>query len=285
MPSFTFVSTANAVVLRGGVPVFVDIRRTRSTSTSARSKTAITPRTRAILPVHYAGVGLRDGRDRHAFARAPRAARGRGRRAGVMASYNGRPLGGIGDLGALSFHETKNVHLRRGRRAARQRRSAGSSGPRSSTRKARTGGRVLPRPGRQVQLGRHRLFVPLERHQRGIPLGPARARGRDPRVAARDLEHLPRRIRRARGRGSCSGARPFRRTARTTRTCTTCFSGSPSIGIGSSSASTRPGFRPCSTMSRCTPPSGAAATVARREICRSPTPRESGSFACRSGRR
>ena len=108
MPSFTFVSTANAFVLRGGVPVFVDIRPDTLNIDEGKIEAAITPRTKAIVPVHYAGVGcdmeaILEIANRHGLLVIEDAAQG------VMASYNGRPLGGIGHLAALSFHETKNV--------------------------------------------------------------------------------------------------------------------------------------------------------------------------------
>jgi dTDP-4-amino-4,6-dideoxygalactose transaminase len=108
MPSFTFVSTANAVVLRGGVPVFVDIRPDTLNLDETLVEAAITPRTRAILPVHYAGVGcemaaLLDIAGRHSLTMIEDAAHG------IMSSWNGRALGSFGALGALSFHETKNV--------------------------------------------------------------------------------------------------------------------------------------------------------------------------------
>src|SRR5690349_3249804 len=108
MPSYTFVSTANAFVLRGGVPVFVDIRYDTLNLDERLVEEAITPRTRAIVPVHYAGVGcamdeLLDIARRHDLAVVEDAAQG------VMSTYKGRPLGSIGDLGAYSFHETKNV--------------------------------------------------------------------------------------------------------------------------------------------------------------------------------
>src|SRR5690349_24304720 len=108
MPSYTFVSTANAFVLRGGVPVFVDIRYDTLNLDERLVEEAITPRTRAIVPVHYAGVGcamdeLLDIARRHGLAVVEDAAQG------VMSTYKGRPLGSIGDLGAYSFHETKNV--------------------------------------------------------------------------------------------------------------------------------------------------------------------------------
>lgn len=108
LPSFTFVSTANAFVLRGGVPVFVDIRPDTLNVDETLIEAAITPRTRAIVPVHYAGVAcemdtIMSIAKRHKLAVVEDAAQG------TMAYYRGRALGSIGDLGALSFHETKNV--------------------------------------------------------------------------------------------------------------------------------------------------------------------------------
>lgn len=108
MPSFTFVSTANAFVLRGGVPVFVDIREDTMNIDESLIEEAITPRTRAIVPVHYAGVAcemdaILEIARRHGIKVVEDAAQG------LMAKYKGRALGSIGELGALSFHETKNV--------------------------------------------------------------------------------------------------------------------------------------------------------------------------------
>ncbi len=108
MPPYTFVSTANAFVLRGGVPVFVDIREDTLNLDERLIEAAITPRTRAIAPVHYAGVAcemdtIMSIAKRHGLKVVEDAAQG------VMASYKGRALGSIGDLGAYSFHETKNV--------------------------------------------------------------------------------------------------------------------------------------------------------------------------------
>jgi dTDP-4-amino-4,6-dideoxygalactose transaminase len=108
LPSYTFVSTANAFVLRGAVPVFVDIREDTLNLDESLIEAAITPRTRAILPVHYAGVScemdtvLAIAR-RHNLRVVEDAAQG------IMAAYKGRALGAIGDLGGFSFHETKNV--------------------------------------------------------------------------------------------------------------------------------------------------------------------------------
>ncbi len=108
MPSYTFVSTANAFVLRGGVPVFVDIRADTLNIDETKIEAAITNRTKAIVPVHYAGVAcemdsIMDIARRHSLKVIEDAAQG------VMSSYKGAPLGSIGHLGAFSFHETKNV--------------------------------------------------------------------------------------------------------------------------------------------------------------------------------
>ena len=108
MPSFTFVSTANAFVLRGGVPVFVDIRPDTLNIDETKIEAAITPRTKAIVPVHYAGVGCEMDAIM-AIAERARSAGDRGCRAGNHVDLQGRPLGSIGHLGALSFHETKNI--------------------------------------------------------------------------------------------------------------------------------------------------------------------------------
>ncbi|HOM12124.1 MAG TPA: dTDP-4-amino-4,6-dideoxygalactose transaminase [Rubrivivax sp.] len=108
MPSFTFVSTANAFVLRGAVPVFIDVRADTLNLDEKLVEAAITPRTRAIVPVHYAGVGCEmdaicDIARRYELFVIEDAAQA------LMSTYKGRPLGAIGELGALSFHETKNV--------------------------------------------------------------------------------------------------------------------------------------------------------------------------------
>lgn len=108
MPSYTFVSTANAFVLRGAVPVFVDIRPDTLNIDENLIEAAITPKTKAIVPVHYAGAAcemdlIMDIARRHKLMVVEDAAQG------VMASYKGRPLGSIGHLGCLSFHETKNI--------------------------------------------------------------------------------------------------------------------------------------------------------------------------------
>ena len=108
MPSFTFVSTANAFVLRGATPVFVDIRPDTLNIDETKIEAAITPRTKVILPVHYAGVGcemdvIMEIAGRHQLLVIEDAAQG------IMSAYKGRPLGSIGHMAALSFHETKNI--------------------------------------------------------------------------------------------------------------------------------------------------------------------------------
>jgi dTDP-4-amino-4,6-dideoxygalactose transaminase len=108
MPSFTFVSTANAFVLRGGVPVFVDIRDDTGNIDENLIETAITPRTKAILVVHYAGVACEmDAILATAHANSLPVIEDAAQ--GVMSFYKGKSLGAIGQLGTFSFHETKNV--------------------------------------------------------------------------------------------------------------------------------------------------------------------------------
>jgi dTDP-4-amino-4,6-dideoxygalactose transaminase len=108
MPSFTFVSTASAVALRGAVPVFVDIRPDTLNLDEGQVEAAVTDRTRAVLPVHYAGVGAAmDVLGQVAAARGLAIIEDAAQ--GILASWRGQPLGGIGALGCLSFHETKNV--------------------------------------------------------------------------------------------------------------------------------------------------------------------------------
>ena len=108
MPSYTFVSCANAFVLRGAVPVFVDIRPDTLNLDETKIEAAITPRTRVIVPVHYAGVGcamdvIMAIAERHRLLVIEDAAQA------ILSNYQGRPLGSIGHLGTLSFHETKNI--------------------------------------------------------------------------------------------------------------------------------------------------------------------------------
>lgn len=107
MPSYTFVSTANAFVLRGAKIVFVDIRPDTMNIDESKIEQAITDKTKVIVPVHYAGVAcemdtIMDIADRHNLFVVEDAAQG------MMSSYKGKALGTIGHLGTFSFHETKN---------------------------------------------------------------------------------------------------------------------------------------------------------------------------------
>lgn len=108
MPSFTFVSTAAAVALRGATPVFVDIRPDTFNLDETLVADACGPQTRAVVPVHYAGVAC-EMRALAATAAEHGAAVIEDAAQGVMSSYRGRPLGSLGALGAISFHETKNL--------------------------------------------------------------------------------------------------------------------------------------------------------------------------------
>jgi dTDP-4-amino-4,6-dideoxygalactose transaminase len=108
MPSYTFVSTANAFVLRGGVPVFVDIRPDTLNIDETLIEAAITPKTRVIVPVHYAGVPcemdtIMDIAQQHQLLVVEDAAQA------LLSTYKERALGSIGHFGCLSFHETKNI--------------------------------------------------------------------------------------------------------------------------------------------------------------------------------
>ncbi len=113
LPSFTFVSTANAFVLRGAKLVFVDIRPDTQNIDEKLIEDAITDKTKVIAPVHYAGVGcemdtIMDIAKRHNLTVVEDAAQG------VMSTYKGRALGSIGDYGCYSFHETKNYSMGEG---------------------------------------------------------------------------------------------------------------------------------------------------------------------------
>ncbi|HEX8253766.1 MAG TPA: dTDP-4-amino-4,6-dideoxygalactose transaminase [Thermoanaerobaculia bacterium] len=108
MPSFTFASTANAFVLRGAVPVFVDVEPRTLNIDAARVASAVTSRTRAIVPIHYGGVSAdletlgRIARDAGAMLIEDAAQ-------ALLSTHRGRPIGSFGALAALSFHQTKNV--------------------------------------------------------------------------------------------------------------------------------------------------------------------------------
>ncbi|HYG65826.1 MAG TPA: dTDP-4-amino-4,6-dideoxygalactose transaminase [Thermoanaerobaculia bacterium] len=108
VPAFTFVSTVNAFVLRGATPVFADIRPDTLNLDESRFAELVTPRTRAVVPVHYAGIAC-DMDPILETARAAGAVVVEDNAHGLFGAYRGRPLGTLGSLATLSFHETKNV--------------------------------------------------------------------------------------------------------------------------------------------------------------------------------
>ena len=113
MPSYTFVSTADAFVLRGAKAVFVDIRPDTMNIDETKIEAAVTERTKAVVPVHYAGVScemdtIMDIAKRHNLTVIEDAAQG------ILSTYKGKPLGAIGDFGCFSFHETKNYSMGEG---------------------------------------------------------------------------------------------------------------------------------------------------------------------------
>ena len=113
MPSYTFVSTADAFVLRGATPVFVDIRPDTMNIDETLIEDAITSKTKAIVPVHYAGVGcemdtIMDIARRHNLTVIEDAAQA------IASTYKGKALGTFGDFGCYSFHETKNISMGEG---------------------------------------------------------------------------------------------------------------------------------------------------------------------------
>ncbi len=113
MPSYTFVSTANAFVLRGGIPIFIDIDTKTLNIDTGKIEKAITEKTKAIVAVHYAGVScdmdlILKIAKKHKLYVIEDAAQA------ILSSYKGRPLGSIGDLGTISFHDSKNIHCGEG---------------------------------------------------------------------------------------------------------------------------------------------------------------------------
>lgn len=137
LPSFTFVSTANAFVLRGGTPIFVDIRPDTLNIDEKKIEDAITRKTKVIVPMHYAGVpcamdDIMNIAQKHNLFIIEDAAQA------LMSTYKNRFLGTIGNLGCLSFHETKNIISGEGGRYWSTT-SSSSRGLRSLERRAPTG--------------------------------------------------------------------------------------------------------------------------------------------------
>ena len=222
LPSYTFVSTANAFVLRGAVPVFVDIRQDTLNLDETLIEAAITPRTRAIVPVHYAGVSCEMDAimaiaRRHGLQVVEDAAQG------IMASYKDRPLGAIGDLGAFQLSRDQEHHFRRRRQPAGARRGLAQRAEiirEKGTDRGRffrgevdkytwqdVGSSFLP-----SEITAAFLWAQLEEAERS----PANAW----RSGSRYHEMLDA----ARARRACCAARSCRRIVSTTGTCITCCS-------------------------------------------------------------
>ena len=155
-------------VLRGAVPVFVDIRPDTMNIDETKIEDAITDRTKVIVPVHYAGVAcemdkIMDIARRHHLLVVEDAAQG------VMAKYKGKDLGAIGDYGCYSFHETKNYSMGEGgatliRDPENIERAEGEHRTRRDLpREGNESEQVLPRADRQVHLGQLRFIVSSER--------------------------------------------------------------------------------------------------------------------------
>ena len=151
MPAYTFVSTADAFVLRGAKAVFVDIRPDTMNIDENLIEDAITEKTRAIVPVHYAGVScemdkIMEIAKKHNLLVIEDAAQG------IMSEYKGKALGTIGDYGCFSFHETKNYSMGEG----------GALLIRDEENVENAEKQVLPRTDRQIYLGRKGLFLSSE---------------------------------------------------------------------------------------------------------------------------
>ena len=188
VPSYTFVSTVNAFVRMGAEPVFVDIRPDTLNIDDRLIERAITPRTRAIFPVHYAGVAcemdhimaLADKYDLLVVEDAAQA---------VNSFYDGRALGSIGQMGCYSFHETKNYVCGEGGALCINDPALVQPG-RDPSRQGHQSPAVLPRRRGQVHLGRRRLLVRAQRDLLGVPLRPVGTDGRPHRAATQNLSVL-----------------------------------------------------------------------------------------------
>lgn len=171
MPSYTFVSTADAFVLRGATVVFVDIRPDTMNIDENLIEEAVTAKTRAIVPVHYAGVScemdrIMDIARRYDLCVIEDAAQG------VMSSYKGQALGTIGDFGCYSFHETKNYSMGEG--GAILIKDPGAVERAEIIReKGDEPQQILARGDLQIHLGRSGVLLSAERSERGLSLGAA----------------------------------------------------------------------------------------------------------------
>ena len=223
MPSFTFVSTANAFVLRGATPVFVDVREDTLNLDETLVEAAVTDRTRAIVPVHYAGVGVRHGRSsrarrRHGLHVIEDAAQGT--RGATLDGRRARHVSASSRRSASTRRRTSSA-ARAGRCSSTTRRW--SSAPRSSARRARTDARFFRGEVDKytwVDIG---SSFPAERARGRVPLGPARAgRLAITSSAWRSGSATTRASRELEARRAAAAARSSRRARGTTPTSTTC---------------------------------------------------------------
>ena len=185
VPSFTFVSTANAFVLRGACPVFVDIRPDTLNMDEQQIEKAITSKTRAIVPMHYAGGPcamdvIMDIASRKGLWVVEDAAQA------LLSTYQGRFLGTIGHLGCLSFHETKNIISGEG--GALLVNDPGLAEKAEVIREKGTNRKpVLCGRGGPLHLDGYRILLPAQRNGGGLLVRPARAGRKDHRRQATHL--------------------------------------------------------------------------------------------------
>ena len=211
MPSFTFVSTANASSSAAATPVFVDIRPDTLNIDERLIEAAITPRTKAILPVHYAGVGCEMDAILEHRRSVTTCWSSRTRRRGSRRAYKGRPLGSIGAPRRLQLPRDQERHLRRRWSVARQRRAVhrprGDRLEKGTNRRRFSEGR-----GRQVHVGRTSDPRTPERARRRLSLGAARDRARSEGRPPGSGTYVPRRPRRALEPPELFGGRSSRTT-------------------------------------------------------------------------
>lgn len=188
LPSYTFSSTANSVILGGGKPVFVDVRPDTMNIDENKLEAAITERTRAIVAVHYAGVAcemdaISAVAEKYGLRVIEDAAQG------VMAKYKGRYLGTLGDFGCYSFHETKNYSMGEGG-AIVINDPAFIERAKILREKGTNRSKFFRGAGGQVHLGGFRGQFPAQRTERGLSVGPVGTGGGDQRGPPAQLERI-----------------------------------------------------------------------------------------------
>lgn len=263
LPSFTFVSTANAFVLRGAVPVFVDIQADTLNIDKAELDAALSQRTRAVVPVHYAGVGcdmdaILEFAEKNALKVLEDAAQG------YLASWGGRPLGSMGHLGALSFHASKNIVAGEGGCSSSTIQRS-QSGPRSFVKKAQ-----IARRSRGVRSTSTNGSISARRSCRAISSPPFCWRSsKPPRISRRGGGGCGNAIisgLRRRSAKDVSGGRSYRRRRRATATSTIWSLRLAAAAPGPSKRSAPKASPPTPTMCRCTLRLPVGATAAASAI-------------------